>query len=91
MYGNLTVQETLDYAAQLRLPHNQFNAAQKAERVQEVMDMLRLEKCRDSKIGDPRTRGISGGERKRTSCGQVSFEVQILVVFCCYVGLKSRV
>lgn len=73
MYGNLTVQETLDYASQLRLPNKQFDSEQKAQRVKEVMEMLRLEKCRDTKIGSPSGgRGVSGGERKRTSCGQVS-------------------
>jgi ATP-binding cassette subfamily G (WHITE) protein 2 len=30
---------------------------------------LGLEKCKDTWIGDTRIRGVSGGERKRTSIG----------------------
>lgn len=64
--------ETLTYAAKLRLPRRLFTAAQKAQRVEETLDMLRLEKCRDTKIGEPGKRGVSGGERKRTSIATVS-------------------
>ena len=31
--------------------------------------MLKLEKCRDTLIGGTLIKGISGGERKRTSIG----------------------
>jgi len=37
--------------------------------VDEVIRTLGLEKCQATRIGDPNKRGISGGERKRTSIG----------------------
>jgi ABC-type multidrug transport system ATPase subunit len=63
--GNLTVRETLRYAAILRLPSNvPMNI--KMQKVDEVMDDLGLTKAADSIVGIPGfVKGISGGERKR--------------------------
>ncbi|PIC39697.1 hypothetical protein B9Z55_011301 [Caenorhabditis nigoni] len=42
------------------------NKATRIERVEEIMDMLGLQKCRNSKIGNPGlVKGISGGEARR--------------------------
>lgn len=68
LYEALTVQETLYYAAMLRLPRT-MSSAQKKERVTEVIAALGLTKCRDTIIGGFFRRGISGGERKRVSVG----------------------
>jgi ABC-type Na+ transport system ATPase subunit NatA len=68
LYEALTVQETLYYAAMLRLPRS-MSTAQKKERVGEVIAALGLAKCRDTIIGGFFRRGISGGERKRVSVG----------------------
>ena len=38
-------------------------------RVEHLIDQLRLNKCRNTKIGGPLVKGVSGGERKRTSIG----------------------
>ena len=38
-------------------------------RVDEILKELRLTKCKDTKIGGPLVKGVSGGERKRTSIG----------------------
>jgi ABC-type multidrug transport system ATPase subunit len=35
--------------------------------VEEIIEVLGLEKCRDSVIGDQEIRGVSGGQRKRVS------------------------
>jgi ABC-type multidrug transport system ATPase subunit len=72
MLGLLTVQETVEYSAKMRLPSKLYTQEQKAQRVQDTIDMLRLQKCRDTRIGTSTTRGISGGERKRTSIAVVS-------------------
>lgn len=38
-------------------------------RVDEIIKELRLNKCQNTKIGGPLIKGVSGGERKRTSIG----------------------
>ena len=68
MFGSLTVWETLWYAAQLRLPR-EMSDAEREDRVQTVIETLGLERCRDTIIGGPFRRGVSGGERKRVSVG----------------------
>jgi ABC-type multidrug transport system fused ATPase/permease subunit len=59
MYQNLTVFETLRYAALLRLPQTMSYEA-KLHRVDEVVQSLSLEKCLHTRIGDSELRGISG-------------------------------
>lgn len=71
MLPRLTVRETIDYSAKLRLPDELFTKVEKLQRVQEVIEMLRLENCEGTRIGGGRERGVSGGERKRTSIGVV--------------------
>lgn len=39
------------------------------EVVEEILDELKLNKASETKIGGPLVKGISGGERKRTSIG----------------------
>ena len=72
LLANLTVRETIAYSAKLRLPSKQFDKQAKQTRIEETLEMLRLEECADGRIGSGVTRGISGGERKRTSIGVVS-------------------
>lgn len=68
LFANLTVEQTLTYTAQLRLP-NEIPAAEKKKAVNEVIDVLNLNKARNTIIGGPFQRGISGGERKRVNIG----------------------
>lgn len=65
---DLTVHETLYFAAMLRLPRT-MTKAQKVERVDAVITALGLQHCKNTIIGGFFKRGISGGERKRTSVG----------------------
>ncbi|KAJ1891813.1 hypothetical protein LPJ66_006710, partial [Kickxella alabastrina] len=69
MHPLLSVHETLSYASKLRLPNTSYTPEQKAERVNIVIQQLRLENARNTRIGDATTRGVSGGERKRVSIG----------------------
>ncbi|KAJ3370057.1 hypothetical protein HDU91_006612 [Kappamyces sp. JEL0680] len=62
----LTVRETLEFSASLRLPES-VTAAQKAARVDEVLRQLGLTHVANSRVGDSLNRGISGGEKKRLS------------------------
>ncbi|KAK1397153.1 ABC transporter domain-containing protein [Heracleum sosnowskyi] len=64
----LTVEETLVFAAYLRLPCS-MNRRKKYERVEMIIKELGLERCRNTRIGGGFIKGISGGERKRTSIG----------------------
>nr|GEY24634.1 ABC transporter G family member 21 [Tanacetum cinerariifolium] len=69
LYQHLTVIETLTYAALLRLPKNLAHE-EKKEQVELIITELGLSNCRDSIVGGPLIRGVSGGERKRVSIGQ---------------------
>lgn len=69
LYPHLTVTETLVFTALLRLP-NSLTREEKEAHAKMVMDQLGLTKCKDSIIGGPFLRGVSGGERKRVSIGQ---------------------
>lgn len=66
MIPTLTVYETVLYSALLRLPRSMSQAAKKF-RVMEVMQELGIDTIKDSKIGQPGARSISGGERRRVA------------------------
>lgn len=68
MFAELTVEETLTYAALLRLPVS-MPKEKKLLRVQKVIQELGLNKVKDTMIGNQIIRGISGGERKRVNIG----------------------
>jgi ABC-type multidrug transport system ATPase subunit len=59
-----SVEETLNLAAQLRLPRR-MPAARKRALVEALIAQLGLARVAQSKVGGAKTRGISGGERKR--------------------------
>ncbi|KAH9793700.1 Receptor-like protein 7 [Citrus sinensis] len=65
----LTVTETMVFTALLQLP-NRFTEKEKIKCAEAVMTELGLSECKNSLIGGPLTRGVSGGERKRVSIGQ---------------------
>ncbi|KAJ1434115.1 P-loop containing nucleoside triphosphate hydrolase [Sesbania bispinosa] len=69
LYPHLTVIETLVFTALLRLP-NSLTRYEKVQHVENVINELGLTRCRNSMIGGPLFRGISGGEKKRVSIGQ---------------------
>ena len=66
LFQTMTVRECLEFAAKLKL---KGTLAQKMNRVDEIVKELRLNKCQNTKIGGPLIKGVSGGERKRTSIG----------------------
>ena len=69
---SLTVRETLQFAAQLRLPAA-MTMEEKQRRADKVMAELGLSDCADVRVGDASNKGISGGERRR-----VSIAIQLL-------------
>ncbi|KAF3773453.1 ABC transporter G family member 26 [Nymphaea thermarum] len=68
LFPQLTVEETLVFAAFLRLPSS-MSRQQKLKRAEFILRELGLERCRHTRIGGAFVKGISGGERKRTSIG----------------------
>ena len=76
----LTVRETLQYSADLRLPPP-ITAEERHKIVEEVILELGLKECANTRIGNNAQKGCSGGEKRRTSLG-----VQMLsnpsILFC---------
>ncbi|KAG6485893.1 ABC transporter G family member 5-like [Zingiber officinale] len=68
LYPMLTVEETLMFSAEFRLPRY-LSAAKKMSRVQALIDQLGLRAAAGTIIGDEIHRGVSGGERRRVSIG----------------------
>ena len=60
------MRECLEFSAKLKL---RGTLESKLARVDEIIEELRLTKCQNTKIGGPLVKGVSGGERKRTSIG----------------------
>lgn len=67
-YSMLTVRETLKMAAHLRLAKDVPNAEKDAF-VEKLINKLGLMQSADTPVGDAKTRGLSGGEKKRLSIG----------------------
>ncbi|KAL7589367.1 hypothetical protein Lser_V15G36339 [Lactuca serriola] len=68
LFPMLTVEETLMFAAEFRLPRT-FSKSKKKLRVQALIDQLGLRNAAKTVIGDEGHRGVSGGERRRVSIG----------------------
>ncbi|KAE8681821.1 ABC transporter G family member 2 [Hibiscus syriacus] len=68
LFPMLTVEETLMFSAEFRLPRSLSKTKKKA-RVQALIDQLGLRSAAKTVIGDEGHRGVSGGERRRVSIG----------------------
>ncbi|PNH04339.1 ATP-binding cassette sub-family G member 2, partial [Tetrabaena socialis] len=62
--AHLTVEETLGYTAELRMPRT-TTVEERRARVKEVMEQVGLTHVSAVIVGSPLRKGISGGERKR--------------------------
>jgi ABC-type multidrug transport system ATPase subunit len=62
----LSVRETVQYAAELRLPPP-TTAKERFAIVEEVLLELGLKECADTRLGNSSHKGCSGGEKRRTS------------------------
>ena len=69
LVGMMTVKENITFSAKLRLPSEVYGPADRDRLVNEVIAELALDKCKDTLVGNELFRGVSGGERKRTSIG----------------------
>lgn len=68
MMRTLSVKENLQFSAMSRLPA-EMSRSEKRQFVNQVLATLDLHEIRHSIIGDEKTRGISGGQRKRVNIG----------------------
>ncbi|KAF3334032.1 ABC transporter G family member 6-like protein [Carex littledalei] len=68
LFPMLTVEETLMFSAEFRLPRA-LPASKKKARVEALIDQLGLRSAANTIIGDEGHRGVSGGERRRVSIG----------------------
>lgn len=68
LFPMLTVEETLIFSAEFRLPRT-MSRSRKRARVQALMGQLDLLGAAKTVIGDEGHRGVSGGERRRVSIG----------------------
>ncbi|KAJ0989713.1 hypothetical protein J5N97_008069 [Dioscorea zingiberensis] len=89
LFPQLTVEETLVFAAFLRLP-SIMTKQEKYSRADAIIKELGLERCRHTKIGGEFVKGVSGGERKRTSIGyEILVEPSLLLLDEPTSGLDS--
>lgn len=68
LLGILTVEEMLMYTAELKRPVDE-PVESKREAVNKVLKKLALESCKGVTIGGQMSKGISGGQAKRTNIG----------------------
>ena len=66
LIGSLTVQETLSFAAKLALPKS-FRRGDRTRLVNLLIRSFGLQDQRDTLIGTPVRKGISGGQKRRVS------------------------
>ncbi|SCU86089.1 LADA_0D12200g1_1 [Lachancea dasiensis] len=67
LLAQLTVRETLSFAAELRL--HELSAPERELRVEETIAELGLKHCENTLVGNELVKGISGGEKRRVSMG----------------------
>ena len=67
LFSTQTVRESLTFAARLKVPNITY--AEIMNRVDLIINALKLEKVSDNIIGSLSTKGLSGGEKKRLSIG----------------------
>ena len=66
LFTSMTPREILDFAAALTL---KISPTKRKELVEETLKDLGLSACANTLVGGPLSRGLSGGEKKRTSVG----------------------
>jgi len=66
LIGSLTVKETLLFAAKLALPGT-VTPHEREERAEDMLREFGLVSVKDTKIGTPLQRGISGGQKRRVT------------------------
>ena len=82
MCPTATAAEALYFSSRLRSEKSQ---QEQDEIIEHVIKSLKLDACRDTRVGNEAIRGMSGGEKKRTSVGLelVTEPALIFLDVCC--------
>jgi ABC-type multidrug transport system ATPase subunit len=89
LFSALTPRETLTYTAKLRIANQ--TEQQRNALVSDLMDKLGITRCADVIVGNELTKGISGGQKKRTSVAmELVTNPSILFVDEATSGLDSQ-
>ena len=73
----MTVHEAVKMSAVLRLPQA-LTSESRSGRVTDMISQLHLEKASNTIVGTSTVKGISGGERKRTSKASAYFKFSLI-------------
>ncbi len=65
--GTLTVEETFEFQARLKLHEN--SEVEQQYKISQIIKQLNLEECKKTLIGGQFSKSISGGQRKRVAIG----------------------
>lgn len=84
LIGSLTVRETLEFAAKLALPS--MSRGQRRERTMDLLRDFGLLGVKNSKIGTPLQRGISGGQKRRVTTASQLITLPKII----FLGLSSQ-
>ncbi|KAF9275258.1 hypothetical protein BGZ88_002444 [Linnemannia elongata] len=68
LLSHLTVRETLQFAAELRM-ESSVSKADKYAKVEDIIDLIGLRECANVIVGNSAVKGCSGGQRRRVSIG----------------------
>mmetsp|Transcript_23191 Transcript_23191/g.23082 ORF Transcript_23191/g.23082 Transcript_23191/m.23082 type:complete len:508 (+) Transcript_23191:95-1618(+) len=64
LFESFTCEKCIEFAARLRL---NLSKEETASRVEDIIEKMGLQKCRKTMVGNERLKGLSGGEKRRTS------------------------
>ena len=77
-----TPEEAIRFSLALRNHSSFCDSKQREAKVNDIISLLGLDKCRGTMFGSPRLKGLSGGEKKRT----VSWGLVFLLLFCFFLS-----
>jgi ATP-binding cassette subfamily G (WHITE) protein 2 len=91
LHSNLTVYETLSYASELKMTRN-ISKEDRIIKIENILNKLELNNCRNIIVGDSNQKGISGGEKKRLSIAiELLTDPKILFLDEPTSGLDSKI
>lgn len=80
----MKVEEAVNMSTQLRMPH--ISEGERQQRLNRVLHLLQIEKCRKTLVGSSTRKGISGGERKRTNIAMELVTTPPILFLVCFIS-----